>query len=159
MPVHYIHEKVVKGIVDMDHIPTAFQPANPGTKPTSAPVSFSAYDYATGVRFYPPADSKHAKLVDIVTYNAALTFTIPTPYEDSPTPAHYLFSHNYYLLNTLNTLTLITIPTFDIHHQLYAQNILVSSLSQQGMGLTLCIHGSVQFGGNLGPPVDLLWGM
>ena len=87
VPVHYVYEKVVKGIVDMEHIPTALQPADPGTKPTSAPVSFRAYDYATGVRFYPPADSEHAKLMDLVTYNAARTFTIPNPSDDTPTPA------------------------------------------------------------------------
>ena len=71
----------------MEHIPTALQPADPGTKPTSAPVSFRAYDYATGVRVYPPADSEHAKLVDLVTYNAARTFTIPNPSDDPPTLA------------------------------------------------------------------------
>ena len=56
----------------MEHTPTALQPADPGAKPTSAPVSFHAYDYATGVRFYAPAYSEHAKLMDLVTYNAAV---------------------------------------------------------------------------------------
>ena len=82
-----MYEKVVNGIVDMEHIPTALQLADPGTKPTSAPVSFRAYDYATGIHFYPPADSEHAKLMDLVTYNVARIFTIPNPSNDSPTPA------------------------------------------------------------------------
>ena len=71
----------------MEHIPTALQPADPGTKSTLAPVSFRAYDYVTGIQFYPPADSEHAKLMDLITYNAACTFTIPNPSKDSPTPA------------------------------------------------------------------------
>ena len=71
----------------MEHTPTALQPADPGAKPTLVPVSFRAYDYATGVRFYPPADSEHAKLMDLVTYNAARTFTIPNPSDDLPIPA------------------------------------------------------------------------
>ena len=49
VPRHYIYEKVAKGIINMEHIPTALQPADPGTKLTLAPVSFCAYDYATGV--------------------------------------------------------------------------------------------------------------
>ena len=71
----------------MEHIPTALEPADPGTKPMPAPISFRAYDYATGIRSYPPADSELAKLMDLVTYNAAHTFTIPNPSKDSSIPA------------------------------------------------------------------------
>ena len=103
VPVHYVYKKVVKGIIDMEHIPIALQPADPGTKLTSASVSFRAYDYATGVRFYPPVDPEHAKLMDIIKYSADRTFTIPDPSEDSPTlpfllqqPLPSQMSHNVY---------------------------------------------------------------
>ena len=35
VPVHYVYEKFVKGIVHIEHIPTALQPADPGTKLTT----------------------------------------------------------------------------------------------------------------------------
>ena len=78
----------------MEHTPLALQPAHLVTKPTSAPISFCAYDYATCVRFYPPEDSEHAKLIDIVTYNATRTFIIPNTNTstDTPTPEPTIMS-------------------------------------------------------------------
>ena len=57
----------------MENIPTALQLVDSGEKSRLSPVLFHAYDNATGVKFYPPLDSDHAKLMDLVTYNAALT--------------------------------------------------------------------------------------
>ena len=45
-------------------------------KPTSHPVSFRAYDYATGVQFYLLAEYEHTKLMDLVTYNTACMLDI-----------------------------------------------------------------------------------
>ena len=39
--------------------------ADSGTKPNPAPVLFRHFDQAIGVRFYPPSDSEHAKLMDL----------------------------------------------------------------------------------------------
>jgi hypothetical protein len=75
IPVLWIYEKYLKKIIDLEHIPTALQPADPGTKATSAPVLFRAFDYAIGVRFYPPADSEHAELMDLDRFNASRSFT------------------------------------------------------------------------------------
>ena len=70
----------------MENTPTALQAVDLGTKPTLAPVLFHAYDYATSVRFYPPVDSEHANLMDLVTYNATHTFTIPNPSSSAVLP-------------------------------------------------------------------------
>ena len=91
VPVHFIYEKVFKRYIDFEHIPTALQPADPGTKSVSAPVLFRACDYAAGVRFYPPATSEHAELMALSTFNAARNFTIPNappakpPTDETPT--------------------------------------------------------------------------
>ena len=64
----------------------ALQPVNPGTKSMSAHILFRSYDYAIGLHLYHLADSEHAELVDLSTYNATSTFTIPTSSSsDSPT--------------------------------------------------------------------------
>jgi hypothetical protein len=75
IPVLWIYEQYLKKRIDFEHIPTALQPADPGTKATSAPVLFRAYDYAIGVRFYPPAGSEHAQLMDLESFNAQRSFT------------------------------------------------------------------------------------
>ena len=66
----------------MEHISTVLQPADPGTKPSSAPVLFRAMDYAIGTRFYPPTDSEHAAHMELSLYNAAHTFTMPDHVSD-----------------------------------------------------------------------------
>ena len=84
--VHWIYKKVVKGIIGIELIPTALQHADPVTKPALAPLFLRSYDYTTGVRFYPPADSKYDQLMDFYIYNATHTFTIRiSSFIDSPT--------------------------------------------------------------------------
>lgn len=76
VPVLYVHEQIAHDKIRMEYIKTAIQPADPGTKPTSAPVMFRAFDYLIGVRHYPPADSEHAKLMDLPSFNASRNFSI-----------------------------------------------------------------------------------
>ena len=75
IPVLFTHENIVREVIQMEYIKTTLQPADPGTKPQSAPVLFRAYDYLTGVRFYPPITSEHAKLMDLPTFNSSRNFS------------------------------------------------------------------------------------
>ena len=77
VPILFINEKLVKGYIKFKKIPTALQPADPGTNSLSAPVIFRAYDYACGTRFYPPANTVHAELMDLTSFNAQRNFRIP----------------------------------------------------------------------------------
>ena len=88
VPVHYIHEKVIKGYIDLEYISTSLQPADPGTKATSAPILFRAMDYAIGVRFYPPPESEHATLMELSKYNACRKFTIHSTKSQSDGSKH-----------------------------------------------------------------------
>ena len=76
VPALYIHDKVTRKFIELEYIPTSLQPADPGTKAQSAPVIFRAYDYAIGVRFYPPATSEHAQLMDLTKFNASRNFQL-----------------------------------------------------------------------------------
>ena len=77
VPILFINEKLVKGYIKFKKIPTALQPAEPGTKSLSAPVIFRAYDYAYGTRFYPPPNTVHAELMDLTSFNNQRNFRIP----------------------------------------------------------------------------------
>ena len=75
IPVLFTHENIVREVIQMEYIKTTLQPADPGTKPQSAPVLFRAYDYLIGVRFYPPITSEHAKLMNLPAYNSSRNFS------------------------------------------------------------------------------------
>jgi hypothetical protein len=53
------------GVTSPGYIHTSLQSADAGTKPQSAPVLESAFNYLTGVRRYPPPTSDHAKALDL----------------------------------------------------------------------------------------------
>ena len=87
VPIAYIHEKIIKNINTLHKIPTTLQPSDPGTKPISAPILFRTYDYAIGVRFYPPPGSTHASLMRLQLFATKNPTQPPTttPPESSPT--------------------------------------------------------------------------
>ncbi len=75
IPCQFTHEQIVHETIKMQYISTHLQPADPGTKPQSAPVNFRAYDYLIGVRHYPPSGSEHARLMELHRFNAACNFS------------------------------------------------------------------------------------
>ena len=83
LPVHFVYEKIMHGVVRLVKIPTSLQPADPGTKAMSAPVIFRVYDQAIGARFYPPAASDHASLMDLASFGASRQFVFPS---EGPVP-------------------------------------------------------------------------
>jgi hypothetical protein len=60
-----MHEQVQDGKVEFRKIDTKLNMADSGTKPTSAPTFFRHFDHIIGVRFYPPKDSEHYKLLEL----------------------------------------------------------------------------------------------
>ena len=65
VPIHFIHEKINDGRFKMYKIGTNLNPSDSGTKPSPAPTHFRHFDYTIGVRFYPPADTEHYKLLQL----------------------------------------------------------------------------------------------
>jgi len=65
VPIHFIHQQIANGKVDFKKIGTHLNMADSGTKPNPAPTHFRQFDQAIGVRFYPPADSEHYKLLEL----------------------------------------------------------------------------------------------
>ena len=61
----YIHQQISLGKFSMCKIGTHLNMADSGTKPNPSPVLFRHFNQAIGVRFYPPTDSEHAKLMDL----------------------------------------------------------------------------------------------
>ena len=68
VPIHYVHQQISRGLFNMCKIGTHLNMADSGTKPNPAPVLFRHFDQAIGVRFYPPKDSEHAKLMELSKY-------------------------------------------------------------------------------------------
>lgn len=65
VPIGFMHEQVQDGKVEFRKIDTKLNMADSGTKPTSAPTFFRHFDHVIGVRFYPPKDSEHYKLLEL----------------------------------------------------------------------------------------------
>lgn len=65
VPIHFIHQLISQGRIDILKIDTNLNLADSGTKPNSAPVHFRQFDQAIGVRFYPPPESEHYKLLKL----------------------------------------------------------------------------------------------
>ena len=65
VPIHFIHQQIANGKVDFKKIGTHLNMADSGTKPNPSPTHFRQFDQAIGVRFYPPADSEHYKLLEL----------------------------------------------------------------------------------------------
>jgi hypothetical protein len=65
VPISFMNEQVKDGKIELRKIGTKLNIADSGTKPTPAPIFFRHFDYAIGVRFYPPKDSEHYKLLEL----------------------------------------------------------------------------------------------
>lgn len=65
VPIHFINQQIKNGRVTLRKIGTRLNLADSGTKPNPSPTHFRHVDQAIGVRFYPPADSEHYKLLDL----------------------------------------------------------------------------------------------
>lgn len=74
VPIHFIHEFIHRNRFKMVKIGTHLNVADSGTKPNPSPTHFRHFDYACGVRFYPPHGSEHFKLL-------ALDDFVPSPFE------------------------------------------------------------------------------
>ena len=68
VPIHFIHEHTNDGRFVMRKIGTNLNLSDSGTKPNPAPIHFRQYDHTTGVRFYPPKESGHYKLLHLETF-------------------------------------------------------------------------------------------
>ena len=68
VPIHYIHQQITAGKVDFQKIDTKLNLADSGTKPNPSPTHFRQWNQAIGVRFYPPKDSEHYKLLQLDTF-------------------------------------------------------------------------------------------
>ena len=66
--VNYCHQEIeMQKIVPMK-IKTTLNIADVGTKPLAGPSHHRHYEYARGVRYYPPPTSDHAKLMDLESH-------------------------------------------------------------------------------------------
>jgi hypothetical protein len=74
VPAHFMHQQVLNERVDFLKIDTHLNMADSGTKPNPSSTHFRQWNQATGVRFYPPADSEHYTLLQLHRF-------VPSPYE------------------------------------------------------------------------------
>jgi len=65
VPILYMHEQVKDNNIELKKIDTTLNLADSGTKPNPAPTFSRHFDHAIGVRFYPPEDSEHYKLLEL----------------------------------------------------------------------------------------------
>ena len=65
VPIWYIHEQIEADRIKLQKIDTRLNIADSGTKPNPSPTHFRQYDWAIGVRFYPPESSEHYKLLEL----------------------------------------------------------------------------------------------
>ena len=63
--VHFINQQYKNDKVDFIKIDTHLNLADSGTKPNPSPTHFRQFDQVIGVRFYPPSDSEHYKLLEL----------------------------------------------------------------------------------------------
>ena len=67
--VGYCHQEIELEKATPKKIKTTLNIADLGTKPLAAPSHHRHYEYARGVRYYPPPSSEHAKLMDLESHN------------------------------------------------------------------------------------------
>ena len=65
VPISYIHEQIESDRITLRKIDTTLNLADSGTKPNPSPTHFRQHDFVIGVRFYPPSDSEHYKLLEL----------------------------------------------------------------------------------------------
>ena len=65
VPIHFIHQQIKTARITLRKIGTHLNLSDSGTKPNPSPTHFRHFDQAIGVRFYPPSDSEHYKLLDL----------------------------------------------------------------------------------------------
>ena len=63
--VGYIHQEIELGKAVPEKIKTTLNIADLGTKPLAAPSHHRHFEFARGVRYYPPPLSNHATLMDL----------------------------------------------------------------------------------------------
>jgi hypothetical protein len=68
VPIHYVHEQIEAGKIVLEKVDTTLNLADSGTKPNPAPTHFRHYNYIIGVRYYPPPESEHYKLLELHTF-------------------------------------------------------------------------------------------
>ena len=89
VPIHFIHDQIQDGLFVMRKIGTNLNLCDSGTKPNPAPIHFRQYDHTSGVRFYPPANSSHYKLLKLETFlspptsREKTTKTIPSSHQSN----------------------------------------------------------------------------
>ena len=88
--IHFIHQQIANGKVDFEKIGTHLNMADSGTKPNPLPAHFWQFDQGIGVRFYPPADSEHHKLLELDKF-------VVSPY----TKPYSVYCLQYPILNNL----------------------------------------------------------
>ena len=77
VPVLFIHERVDHGVVELTKTSTDLQPADPGTKPLSAPIHFRHNDFIIGVRYYPKPGTDHYQLAAIDQFTSTSNLYVP----------------------------------------------------------------------------------
>ena len=68
VPIHFIHQLIYQDRICVRKIDTHLNLADSGTKPNPAPTLFRHIDHAIGVRFYPPSDSDHFRLLELQNF-------------------------------------------------------------------------------------------
>lgn len=75
VPTTFMHEQVQMNKVEFRKVDTKLNIADSGTKPTPVATFFHHFDFAIGVRFYPPESSEHYKLLELHKFK-------PSPYSN-----------------------------------------------------------------------------
>ena len=65
VPIKYVNEQIQAGRIKLEKLDTTLNLADSGTKPNPSPTHFRHYDWVIGVRFYPPKESEHYKLLEL----------------------------------------------------------------------------------------------
>jgi hypothetical protein len=65
VPIHFIHEQIENGRVELRKIGTTLNLADSGTKPIPSSTHFRHCDHIIDVRFCPPPDSEHYRLLEL----------------------------------------------------------------------------------------------
>jgi hypothetical protein len=76
VPILFDHEQIKKNKIELRKIATQLNLADSGTKSTPAATFFCQFNYCIGVRFYPPPDSEHYRLLELHEFK-------PSPYDNA----------------------------------------------------------------------------
>ena len=84
--VGYIHQEIELGKAVPQKIKTTLNIADLGTKPLAAPSHHRHFEFARGIRYYPPPKSNHATLMDLKNHRPYRRTTDDDPTQEPTSP-------------------------------------------------------------------------